>query len=337
MRACWIAGVVLVTGLVPAGAGARGQVVERRTEVTGPRGRTINRQSVRERGPGFAEREIMIRRPGGTIERDVRVQGPVRGPSYGPRYGPPRGVYFNRPNVIVERNYFVPRPAPFLGLNLGFATPFFGFGFGAPAPLPVIVPQPVMVPQPVPVPQPVLVPQPAYGAAMPPPGVAVDAFADAYGRLGSNHNHSRRDGALALGRLRDPRAVPGLVDRLQKDWYEEVRVASAWALGEIGDPRAALPLQKAALYDKRSEVREIAQAAYRRLPPASDPVTAQANPNVSAPVANPTVPPTVEPPAGAVEPPPTGLTPTPTLTPPPTSPETPPPPPEPFPGVGENP
>ena len=46
-----------------------------------------------------------------------------------------------------------------------------------------------------------------------------------------------------------------------------MRVAAAWALGEIGDERSALALQRASLDDKKHEVREAAQIAYRKLPP----------------------------------------------------------------------
>jgi HEAT repeat protein len=96
--------------------------------------------------------------------------------------------------------------------------------------------------------------------------LAYDEFNDAYGRLRSLHANSRRDGALTLGRLRDPRAVPALVERLEKDGDKRVRMAAAWALAEIGDPRAAVPLEKAALYDKKQDVRDIAAKAYKQLP-----------------------------------------------------------------------
>src|SRR5438270_5557763 len=77
----WIAtGVALVAWFGPAGAPAIGQVVERERDVsvTGPRGRTIERQVRSERGPGFVDRQVEIHRPGGTVRSDVfahRVPG----------------------------------------------------------------------------------------------------------------------------------------------------------------------------------------------------------------------------------------------------------------------
>ena len=92
-----------------------------------------------------------------------------------------------------------------------------------------------------------------------------DPVAAGIDRLGSSHDNSRRDAALTLGRLGDARATHALIDRVNKDWSKDVRVAAAWALGEIGDPRAAITLQKAALYDKRKDVRDAANIAYKKL------------------------------------------------------------------------
>ena len=55
------------------------------------------------------------------------------------------------------------------------------------------------------------------------------------------------------------------MERLEKDNEKEVRVAAAWALGEIGDPRATLALDRAALYDRRQDVRAAASQAMVRL------------------------------------------------------------------------
>src|SRR5262245_34751377 len=45
------------------------QVFEREAEITGPGGRTIQRQVRRERAPGQLTRELTIQRPGGTLHR----------------------------------------------------------------------------------------------------------------------------------------------------------------------------------------------------------------------------------------------------------------------------
>jgi HEAT repeat protein len=128
--------------------------------------------------------------------------------------------------------------------------------------------------------------------------VVVDPVADAMARLQSHHGNSRRDGAVTLGRLRDPRAIPALVDRLKNDKDKEVRVASATALGEIGDPSAASYLERATVYDKKKEVRDAASAALSRmprtLPPGNPPVESSA-PAMIAPAPAPTSVPAIEP------------------------------------------
>ncbi|MBV8314005.1 MAG: hypothetical protein JOZ53_03635, partial [Planctomycetaceae bacterium] len=57
------AGLVLAMGLVWGGSPAWGQVRESDVTVTGPRGRSIERSIRSERGPGFLDRQIEIRRP----------------------------------------------------------------------------------------------------------------------------------------------------------------------------------------------------------------------------------------------------------------------------------
>jgi hypothetical protein len=235
-------------------SGALGQTVERDTVVTGPRGRSVERDVRIQRGPGSVDRQVTIRRPGGTFTRDTRVQ---RFPGM---VGPGGGRFVERdffvggPPVVVQRNFFVPA-APTVGIGL----PFFNFFVGSPLP----PPPPVVVTAPPVVAAPGMPAAPAQSA---PPVAGYDAFADAYGRLGSMHSNSRRDGALTLGRLRDPRAVTALVQLVEHDTDKKVRMAAAWSLGEIGDPRAALPLEKVSLYDKKQDVRDIAASAYRRLP-----------------------------------------------------------------------
>jgi hypothetical protein len=262
---------------------AVGQVVEREQDVrvTGPKGRTTERDIRVVRGPGFVDRQVEIKRPGETIIRDTRIQGYPGGRPYaGPRaYGGPRFVE----NVIVQRP---PVVSAFVGLP---ALSFF-FGGAAPPPPPVVVaPAPVVVP-----------PQP-------PP--VFDPFADALGRLKSFHASSRRDGALTLGRIGDPRAVPALNERLEHDFDKEVRVAAAYALGEIADERGAVALEKASLYDKRHEVRDAAKLALQKLPrPGEVP-----NPTVSPAPTRRATPSPARPPAAEVDP---GPSPSPTLEPP---------------------
>jgi hypothetical protein len=277
-------------GLAGASWASGQQVIERDTKLTGPRGRTIERDIRVERGPGYVDRKIEIKRPGETLIRDTRIEngrgghpghphptGHGPGPGFG---GPPRVI---ERDFVVERDVVVQRPplfstfvgVPFFNLFLGNASP------PPPPPPPVLYyPEPVFAPPPPPMvvyPQ----PQPPVVVEAPPPTPA-DPLSDALGRLKSYHNHSRRDGALTLGRIGDDRAVGPLMDRLEHDGEKEVRVAAAWALGEIADERSALALQRVALNDRKHEVREAATIAYRKLPrpgqfrePASGPIPVQ--------------------------------------------------------------
>ncbi len=235
-------------GLGAVATTAPGQVVERErdTKLTGPRGRTIERDIKVERGPGFIDRQVEIKRPGETLIRDTRIQTFPGGRSFGPpRFAGPR--YYGGPRFV--ENVFVPPPQAY-GAFIGLPALSFVFGGGGGAPLPPPPPPVVVVPPPV--------------APAPPP--QFDAFTDAVGRLKSFHGSSRRDGALTLGRIGDPRAVPALNERLEHDFDKEVRVASAWALGEIGDEGGAIALERAAIHDKRHEVRDAATIAFKKLP-----------------------------------------------------------------------
>ncbi len=236
---------------------AQSQVIERETKVTGPRGRTIERDVRVERGPGMVDRSVDIRRPGGTYHQETRVYGgrpphaePVR-VAGGPLHGP-----IVRERVVVER-----RPATAVSVGV----PFFSLFVGSPPPPPpppvFFAPAPVFV-EPLP-PPPVVVYQPPihYGAPPVREKVVVDPFQDALGRLRSRHDNSRRDGCRTLGRMGDPRAVPGLLERLRNDDEKEVREAAAIALGEIGDPQARPYLEQAAGYDKKQDVRKAAMRA----------------------------------------------------------------------------
>jgi len=280
----WIgAAFALAAAAWLAGATARGQVIERDTKVTGPRGRTIERQVRTQRGPGYIERDVDIRRPAGefhreTIIRDGQGYGPGPGPGPWVGGGGPRGFYPGGP-VFVERDVIYappppPRPSGFFALGL----PFFGLSVGGPPLLPppvVVGPPPVIVVSQAPAY--VAAPQPSQGQAAPPVAV-VDPLTVPLNQLQSYHASQRRDGSLALGSQGDPRAVPALMDRLKADGDREVRIAAAWALGEIGDPRAAVYLERAALFDKKPDVREAAAAAYKRLHREGTPAPAPADP-----------------------------------------------------------
>lgn len=249
-------GVASLSGLA-VDCGAQ-QVFERATRVTGPRGRTLERDIRAERGPGYVERDIRIQRPAGTFERQVHINGPLTARGAATSRAVVRGPVtpgFVQRNVIFERPIVVrtiPPIAPgFWGPPIGL---YAGSGFWFPPsviaapPVTVVYQSPATVIQQVPV----------------TPRVA-DPFADAMGRLRSHHDNSRRDGALTLGRMGDVRAVPSLMERLDKDHDMEVRVASAWALGELGDPRSMLALDRASRFDKKAEVRAAANRAIGRM------------------------------------------------------------------------
>ncbi|MBC7225425.1 MAG: HEAT repeat domain-containing protein, partial [Anaerolineae bacterium] len=77
---------------------------------------------------------------------------------------------------------------------------------------------------------------------------------------------------MALGRIGDPQAVPGLLEMLM-DENEDVRQEAARALGEIGDPQAVPGLLEA-LWDEKWWMREAAAGALgkiaRALKPAAE-------------------------------------------------------------------
>jgi hypothetical protein len=249
-----------------------GQIRERERDVTitGPRGHTIQRSIRSERGPGFIDRQVNIQRPGGSFHSEAAAARIPRmpGPPAGRGFGPPHhwgGGFGPRGPVVVERDVVVNRGLG-VGPALAIGGGLFGLGLFAGSALASPPPPPVYV---APAPPPVVVynaPQP-YSAAPPPPAtVVVDPVANAAGRLQSYHANSRREGAYTLGRLRDPRALPPLMDRLKNDYNTDVRVAAATALGEIGDPRGAVALERASVYDKKQVVRDAASQALSRLP-----------------------------------------------------------------------
>lgn len=155
--------------------------------------------------------------------------------------------------VVIERQVIVPRPGPFIGSPFGPRRVFVARPAVITAPTTIIAPPPVVVVEP---PPPVIISRPA---------VVIDPYQNAIGRLRSKHNNSRRDGAITLGRIGDPRAVPDLVWLLQNDRDPDVREASAFALGAIGDARAMNVLRHAAMTDRNRRVRQAASHAHGKI------------------------------------------------------------------------
>jgi HEAT repeats len=279
---------------IVSGSLAIAQTVERDTTITGPRGRTINRQVEVERGPGGIDRSVQIQRPGGTLSRQVQVQ---RAPAWRPPLGGPwpRPAWFPRPVLVGA-------PAPAFGFGL-MAAPMLNFSFGGggggmaggpggPGGPPPGGPGPG---------------GPGTGPPQPPDQVALMTQ-----RLQSFYSSHRKDAAYTLGQLHDPRAVPSLIHVLKYDSSKDVRIASAIALGEIGGSDSAVALERCAIYDKKDEVRKAATTALERLnaqaknsPPISSEVapsaTAPRPPVTSAPSPFHDSPPPLEPPGPAGE------------------------------------
>jgi HEAT repeats len=275
LYASWVVGMVCLV----AGASARGQTVERDTTITGPRGRSIQRQVEVQRGPGTIDRSVQIKRPGGTFDRSVQVQrtpaaGPWRGGGFLPGPGPRPWMFGPRPLIINQS-------APVIGLGLAAVPlPFMNFSFGGGG---------------------------GGGGGMgmggggggmgmgggpgpggPPPGMPPpppDQVALMTQRLQNFYPNNRKEAAYTLGHLQDPRAVPALVHTLKYDTWKDVRIASAIALGEIGGSEAAVALERDAIYDHKEEVRKAASTALERL-----------NAKAKAAAAMSTVPPSARPP-----------------------------------------
>ena len=270
MRGWFRGGMASAIGLMLVSAPVWGQVVrERDTKVTGPRGRSVERDLRSIQGPGFIDRQTTITRPGGTFHRDVLIE---RRPGFGgggggggggwvgggPRFYPGRG-----PVEVIA-----PGVSPLGAVVAGLGG--FGLGLGTGALIGAANSGPPVAPvYVVPAPPPNVVyapPQPYFPAPPPALTVVVDPVANAIARLQSHHGNSRREGAETLGRLRDPRAVPPLVDRLKNDTDKNVRITAATALGEIGDPSAGIYLERSSVYDKKKEVRDASATSLSRLP-----------------------------------------------------------------------
>ena len=70
--------------------------------------------------------------------------------------------------------------------------------------------------------------------------------------------------ARALGRLQARAAVPALGETLAKHPISNLRKEAAIALGEIGDPKA-IPLLEGALKDPDPDVRKLTQLALKQI------------------------------------------------------------------------
>ena len=75
----------------------------------------------------------------------------------------------------------------------------------------------------------------------------------------------RREAAFALGQLRNPRAMPLLLDRLRVDLNKNVRKACVVALTQIPDPAVPGYLERVAIYDPNAEVRQLAANLMKKL------------------------------------------------------------------------
>ncbi|MFM7594446.1 MAG: HEAT repeat domain-containing protein [Isosphaeraceae bacterium] len=75
----------------------------------------------------------------------------------------------------------------------------------------------------------------------------------------------RREAAFAMGQLRNPRAVPLLLDRLRVDLNKNVRKACVVAISQIPDPAIPGYLERVAIYDPNAEVRQLATNLMRKL------------------------------------------------------------------------
>ncbi|MDD1644849.1 MAG: HEAT repeat domain-containing protein [Methanomicrobiales archaeon] len=110
----------------------------------------------------------------------------------------------------------------------------------------------------------IFISQGADGLSMPDAeGNLPDALARYLAGLADPDPMRRYRAAEALGRLRDPGAVEGLVRALDDtDW--RVRYKAAWALGTIGDMRAYRPLEHH-MQDPVDGVQEMIREALDRL------------------------------------------------------------------------
>jgi arylsulfatase A-like enzyme len=76
---------------------------------------------------------------------------------------------------------------------------------------------------------------------------------------------TRRETVRALGEIADAAGLPALVERLKSDEYVQVRAEAAHALARIGGARALMALQWSMQNEKEAKVREAAQVALAEL------------------------------------------------------------------------
>lgn len=74
----------------------------------------------------------------------------------------------------------------------------------------------------------------------------------------------QRNACICLGNIKDPKAVPPLIDRLEHDAKEQVRGAAAWALGEIGGDAARSALKRRLAVEPSEYVRSEIELALDR-------------------------------------------------------------------------
>jgi HEAT repeats len=254
-------GIGVGIGLL-APVGALGQVTrERDVTITGPRGKTIQRDFKSTITPGGIDRSTTITRPGGTFTRNVQVNrpGPAFGPGPGfrPGWGPgPRPIIINGGGGGIG-----PGASFGLGALAGTAGGLLvGSALAAPRPPVVVAPAPVVIAG-----GPAVVQGAPVQTVVAQP-VAVDMVPQEIARLSSVFPGTRREAAGILGRMHDSRAVPALVERLKNDSDKSVRITAAHALADVGDPSAAVYLERSSIYDHKQEVRNASLAALARLP-----------------------------------------------------------------------
>jgi HEAT repeat protein len=93
----------------------------------------------------------------------------------------------------------------------------------------------------------------------------VEAVINALTREGYKDDRVGIYACIVLGNIKDPRAVPPLIDALKKNPSWEVRRRAAWALGEIKDQRVIGPLIDALTGDTNPDVRAFSAAALGKL------------------------------------------------------------------------
>src|SRR5262249_31503530 len=131
-----VAGALIVAAWMGAGSSAvlAQAVFERDTKITGPAGRSVERQVRSERGPGFVERDVRIQRPAGTFERDLRIQNGPGGVQRSMQVTRNLGGGFAGPGPrVVQNNMFVNRPTRFIERDVivrGGGGPGWGTALG---------------------------------------------------------------------------------------------------------------------------------------------------------------------------------------------------------------